>query len=852
MSINIGKDSKDSIIVDGNGNNINITKTGDPPPNKAALRLRYLKELATETDHLPWASLDPDYANPKSGEVIGLSDIYIALDTTELEKPKSEDEVRHYLSKQAEAKRISAQEMLDTKSKLVLLGDPGSGKSTMVNFLAYLMAQAGQDDSPQKWLDRLKTTGSWKHGVLLPVRIILREFAAGITKDCRCDCHEPLLAYIEKSIRSLPGLSEFWTDLYDGLLNSQMPYLILLDGLDEVPTDLRESVVKIIDCFARKYSRHRYLVTCRIYAYIGQNYQLHGFHQATLTPFSKEQIENFVSAWYRELAVRGRFTEKDAEERAKKLKYAATRPDLSGLAERPLLMTVMALLHTFRGELPDDRVELYQWTTDLLLRRWQGRSGGEKGIVEILNIPQLKMNDLEAGLYDVAFHAHAAGSREDTADIAEGMLRERLAEYLGGDWNKAGIFVEYVRERAGLLIRHKPKTYTFPHRTFQEFMAACHLTANEDYPAEASKLVREYPNLWRIVFVLSAGHAARTHRRPGQAIAAVNALCPVSVNEADSKDAAEFRLAEIAGEALIEIGLLGVRRDRVGKAVLQRITNWLLAAIEADTILEPKERVSAGNVLSVLGDPRFDPANWYLPKDDNFGFVEIPAGSFMMGSDKERDKDAYNNEFPQHKVTLSAYSIGRYPVTVAQFKAFMEDSKYRVYYYTAWEKYNRVNNHPVRVVSWHDVNAYCEWLTEKLKDRRWKIRLPTEAEWEYAARGTDGRIFPWGDDPIELNKANYGGWDNIGIQTTNPVGCYPSGNSSNGLSDMAGNVWEWCQDWYGKYTADAVTDPILLNTDSSRVLRGGGWYYEPRSCRTANRGRNTPDYHVGFRLVRCV
>lgn len=260
-------------------------------------------------------------------------------------------------------------------------------------------------------------TVSWQHGVLLPVRIILRDFAASITKDCKCDCHEPLLSYLEKSIRALPGLSDFWQFLYDGLLNPKIPYLILLDGLDEVPTDLRESVVKIIGCFARKYSQHRYLVTCRIYVYIGQSYQLHGFHQATLTPFSKEQIENFVSAWYQELVRRGRLTEKDAEQRAEKLKSAATRPDLIGLSERPLLMTVTALLHTFRGELPDDRIELYQWTTDLLLRRWQGRIGGEKGIVEILNIPSLKMNDLEAGLYDVAFHAHAAGNQEDTADI---------------------------------------------------------------------------------------------------------------------------------------------------------------------------------------------------------------------------------------------------------------------------------------------------------------------------------------------------------------------------------------------------------------------------------------------------
>jgi len=377
-------------------------------------------------------------------------------------------------------------------------------------------------------------------------------------------------------------------------------------------------------------------------------------------------------------------------------------------------------------------------------------------------------------------------------------------------------------------------------------MAACHLAAYEDYPREAAKRVCEDPNLWRIVFVLAAGYAARTHR-PGQAIAAVNELCPVPVNEADNRDAAEFRLAEIAAEALIEIGLLGVRRDRTGKAAIQRITNWLLAAIEADTILEPKERVSAGNALARLGDPRFDPANFYLPKDDNLGFVEISAGSFIMGSDKERDKDANDDEIP-HSVKLSAYSINRYPVTVAQFKVFMEDSNYPVDD-EDWERYNRIANHPVVQVSWDDATAYCKWLSEKLGCQ---IRLPTEAEWEYAARGADGRIYPWEDDSIDPNKANYGAIEDIGIKTTSPVGCYPSGNRPNGISDMAGNVFEWCQDWEGDYPSDSVIDPIGPSTGSYRVLRGGCWSSDARRCRTADRFSLSPGYrrnYRGFRLV---
>ncbi|MGE0087820.1 MAG: NACHT domain-containing NTPase [Desulfococcaceae bacterium] len=595
------------------GDNASVTYYDRTDPK--ALRMQYLTELGNEADHLPWSSVDPDYADPGRGESVRLADIYTALDTAELERPKTEDEVRKHLRyEQTEAKRISAQDIISRESRLVLLGDPGSGKSTFVNYLTYVMAQAGISENPDAWLSRLKKAGEWKHGLLLPVRIILREFAATLDKRAQPKA-DLLLSFLENTARP----KEFWNLLYEGLISGKTMYLILLDGLDEVPSDLRGTVVKTINSFAEKYKEHRYLATCRIYAYIGHDYQLQGFRQATLMPFSREQTENFVSAWYGELQKRGRFSEKEAGERAERLKYDATeRRDLAGLAERPLLLTVMALLQTFRGQLPDDRVELYQWTVDLLMRRWESRIAGEKGIIEILNIPDLRMTDLEAGLYDVAYNAHAGYGEEDTADIREADLRQRLAPYLNDDWNKAGDFVCYVRERTGLLIRRKPDSYTFPHRTFQEFMAACHLTGMDDYPGESAGLIQEDRDKWRIVFILAAGHAARTHRL-SQAVAAVNALCPDSVADSEKPDKEAFQRSVIAGEALLEIGLVGVKRDRAGKAVLERIRNWLVSAVQTEDVLNAKERTEAGNVLLKLGDPRFDPEMFYLPKDKDLG-----------------------------------------------------------------------------------------------------------------------------------------------------------------------------------------------------------------------------------------
>ena len=121
--------------------------------------------------------------------------------------------------------------------------------------------------------------------------------------------------------------------------------------------------------------------------------------------------------------------------------------------------------------------------------------------------------------------------------------------------------------------------------------------------------------------------------------------------------------------------------------------------------------MAAGNVLSQIGDPRFDPENWYLPADADMGFVTVPAGSFLMGS--EKDSEASDDEFPQHTVELSKYRIARYPVTVAQFKYFVEDSGYQSE--GKWVKDNAYANHPVVNVSWNDAVKYCEWLSEKLK-----------------------------------------------------------------------------------------------------------------------------------------
>jgi len=273
----------------------------------------------------------------------------------------------------------------------------------------------------------------------------------------------------------------------------------------------------------------------------------------------------------------------------------------------------------------------------------------------------------------------------------------------------------------------------------------------------------------------------------------------------------------------------------------------------------------------------------------------VPAGPFLLGSDKQRDPQARDDELPQHTFTIRQdYYIARYPVTNAQFGAFADAGDgYRAdRWWTPaglqWrgdragpEQYGGafdLPNHPVVMVSWYEAVAFCRWLTNRMQDagckiRVWRdgqienrqseignrvVRLPSEAEWERAARGTDGRIYPWGNE-FDAARCNMG---ETGIGTTSAVGLFPGGASPYGVLDLSGNVWEWTASLWGpdvfnpafKYPynpADGREDQDAGN-DVARVLRGGAFNYPSRLVRCSYRYRYDPTNRVrnlGFRVV---
>jgi len=415
----------------------------------------------------------------------------------------------------------------------------------------------------------------------------------------------------------------------------------------------------------------------------------------------------------------------------------------------------------------------------------------------------------------------------------------------------------------------------FWHLTFQEYLAARALAARSDEQQRQVLLAQPklYAAAWKEVVLLMAGvlyhqginrvdgmvsavldQLGRTATLADQALcvgllgAAVRDLSPVNYQPADPRY--QKLLSDVMG--IFEPGWLQSGQRRAG-GIWSRLVGLVSPQRSQQSLIQLAAQ--AADVLGQAGVARFDPRQ--LDKD----WVTIPAGTFWMGSQKDDaqkpnyDPEIYGYEGPVHEVYLDEYRIARYPVTVGQYRRFVEEEGYRNQrWWTAgglgeekepgdWESQLEFPTRPVVRVSWYEAAAYCEWAG---------CGLPTEAEWERAARGTEGRKFPWGNQAAEPSRLNFSA---SGIGHPTPIGIYPLGTTPDGIHDMAGNVWEWCADWFGDYGADPVSNPRGAERATYRVLRGGGWAGGARSCRSAYRiwsGPASRDGGVGFRVVAAV
>lgn len=836
-SIAISGDVQGTVI----GDHVQVTVTHSARVDE------YLRYLNESQGRIPLAVLAPRIVEPRSA--LHLSDLYVPLHSTQLKSAPS-------VLPEGDHESLSMLEAVVHDRRVLILGDPGSGKTT---FLRYLAGAAARQ--------RLGETEE------LPAEIAGVPLLVKAIDYSMVSLGETHLPFVELLVRHLASLG--FSDLIDYLKwkLAAGECMILVDGLDELAGERqRRQIVTQIEDFVIQYPNNRIIITSRIASLQEPSLFSAEWARHVIAPFGEEQIDRFVAAWYRWLTETGTIDAATADRKARGLSYALRQGrHLGEFAANPLLLTVIVTLHFHSGKLPEDRITLYSEICDVLFARWEWSKAPEMSLLERLDIPGLRASDLQGALEEVAFRVQA----DRNALLSETTLSGIIFPYLSSDWSMTARFVEYIRERAGLLVERAVGQYSFVHLALQEFYAARHLASREEYPQIAIELLRADFDLWREVYLLSVLYLDQIGQT-ARAIGAMQALCP----QEHRRSEINLRLITVAGQAITEIGLLRVERTEPGKELVNSVRTTLIQLLESG-MLSARERAFAGDVLADIGDPRF---TFTLAGDmlvPDIAWCEVPVGPFLMGSSREKDHDASDDEQPQHRVELPAYHAGRYPVINAQYRYFIESGGYSErQYWTeqgwAWRQDQGIDspqfwddptwngsNHPVVGVSWYEAVAFSCWLTMHLREagllpEQMVMRLPTEAEWEKAARGSDGRIRPWGDE-WDPERANTGESD---CGQTTAVGVYPAGASPYGCLEMSGNVWEWTLSLWGR--ADSRTDfPYPYRPDDGRedvaaegkrIIRGGSWASPRIHARVGFRGMADPctrNPMIGFRVALC-
>lgn len=729
--------------------------------------------------------------------------------------------------------------VLSRYPRLVVRGDPGSGKSTLLHYLALISARDLAEGS-RLVQDKLGLAEPKRLPVLLPLRRFGRYLQ--VRPDEGTDGHTRLIEFLIESLAS--ERIELPRDFFDSWL-TRGDALVLLDGLDEIADPrLRQHVSRLVESFTQTYGRCHYVVTSRIVSYTGAARLGESYAITTLLDFTRDDIARFLDNWHRLIAVAQMGESESAKIHAARqtrrlLHFIDANPRIRDLAVNPLLLTVIAMVHRDRVKLPDRRAELYAEAVEVLLGKWEEAKGVQQ--IPILQEDQpFDTGDKRLILQDLALYLHEQSRKEIQVADLHRFLHARFQELLGEAHTVEQTVVRFlamIEERTGLLVARGRGVYVFSHLIFQEYLAALGIAARDDYVAYTLKRASDL--WWREVILLEAGYLGTQSKEKTTAL--IRAI-------AERKQEPEpYHNLVLAAECLHDVGgnrVQGNLRQEVQqrlRADLEappplfvrwfrkaRIKNWIEQRAQA---MEALVRIGAGFWTMPYGEPEW---------------VKIPPGTGWMGSNHGRA-----NERPLHQIKLDAFLIARVPITNAQYHLFLQATGHRAPQYWREDRPPRgLESHPVTYVSWHDALAYCLWLSRETGK---PVSLPSEAQWERAARGDkDQREYPWGDR-FEATWCNSGALE---LGATTPVGIFPEGASQFGCLDMVGNIWEWTSSLMGDYpypkrvSARQAREDLTARGD--RVLRGGAFDYDPVLMRCACRSGGNPDGLspvVGFRVM---
>ena len=743
-----------------------------------------------------------------------IDELYIPLTTT------THAAERPFPDAAEERKPVLLEEALEHR-RLVIVGDPGSGKTTFLRRIAFEMAKGALEgirpipesaSAPQSQrggrLTRLwsylragKSTATDPSQPPFPILIRIADLIHHID-ECRtavshraCPAPEDpawILRFL--ATRNTTFGWALGPDYFLEKLNSG-DAVVMLDGLDEAPErHRRERASRLFEQATTEYNKSRFVVTTRPQSYLG-GALLAGFHEARIEPLDAEAVHTFLDHWCRGIYPESRqMAEQHRVELAGALRAV---PEIRKMTRNPVMLTALAVVHWNEKRIPEQRADLYDSILTWLSRQREKRPGREKAercltllaelAIDMQNHPRGRQVRVGApwAAEDLAVHFGPASEAECTAHAAQ-FLEEETAD--------SGIVVS----RGGEI--------QFWHLTFQEYLAAVAIAGKPDQ--EQIQLLFEEGKAhrleWRETTLLLAGVL-----RVKQGKAKVDGVATAILDRAGSKLADQARAADLLGAIVNDLRPFDYQPpDPVRYQALMDAT---LGVFERGSVkrVEFAVRLAAAEALGQAGDPRLSRENWIRIEGATSG--------------------------------LKSFETGKYPVTVQEYARFMEAGGYRDKQWwkaggfgrksqpEEWENQKEHPNRPVTYVNWYEASAYAAWAG---------ARLLTEAEWEWAARGKHGREYPWGNEELDATRANYG---ETGPKQATPVGLYPCGATPEGVEDMAGNVWEWTESWYA----------LKLG----KVLRGGSWNYGASDLRASARyslGPESRGVGIGFRVAREV